>query len=156
MLLGGRPLSALIFFAAQVFLILIIRIFIAKGGVMIEFVRTIYKWCTFTAERSWRSHAIISTVFIAVVVAVAYGYQQDGVAWAWYAAIAAAIFFRIKEIFDQVRHKRLGDWRKRQWEDKVTPEVDESGDLLGAYTCLWLTTALMLARKLGGWMQAVL
>ena len=122
---------------------------------MLTFVRTIYKWATFTAERSWRAHALISTTFIFAVASVAWGRQADGLAYAWYAAIAAALGFRVKEIFDQVYHKRIGDWKKRQWEDKVSPEVDESGDLLGAYTCLWLTSALMLARKLGGWLQGV-
>ena len=123
---------------------------------MMVFFKTIYRWATFTAERSWRAHAILSTCFIATVAAVAYGCQVDGLQWAWYAAIAAAIAFRIKEAYDQVLHKRLGDWNRRQWEDEVTPKVDESGDLLGAYTCLWLTSALLVSRKVGGLVTGVL
>ena len=122
---------------------------------MLTFIRTIYKWATFTAERSWRAHALISTTFIFSVAALTWGSNQDGLTYAWYASICAAIGFRVKEIFDQVYHKKIGDWKKRQWEDKVTPEIDQSGDLLGAYTCFWLMTALMLARKVAVWISAL-
>ena len=115
-----------------------------------------YKWATLTATRSWRAHAIISTSIIALAACIAWGYQQDALAVSWYAAIAMALLFRLKEIHDNIFHRAEGDWKKRKWLDHVTPEVDEKGDLLGAYTCLWLTTALMLARKLGVFLQAVL
>ena len=119
------------------------------------FIKTIYKWATFTATRSWRAHAIISTSVIALTAVVAWSCQADGLQAAAYASIAMALFFRVHEIFDSVKHHKDGDWKKRKWLDHVTPEVDEKGDLLGAYTCLWLLWALVAARKIGGWLQAL-
>ena len=119
-------------------------------------IKDIYKWATLTATRSWRAHAIISTTFIGLMACIAWTNHDDALMAAGYAAIASALFFRVKEIHDNIKHRAEGDWKKRKWLDHVTPEVDEKGDLLGAYTCLWLTWALIAARKLAGWLQGVL
>ena len=118
--------------------------------------RAIYKWSTFTAERSWRSHAILSIVWIAAIAGVAWSTGNDGLQAAAYASIVSALFFRVKEIFDALKHRRKGSWNKPQWDDRVTPKVDEKGDLLGAYTCLWVLWSLLAVRKFGHWIGGIL
>ena len=118
--------------------------------------RVLYDWSTVTATRSWRAHALISTGVIASTAATAWGLTYDGLEWAWYASMVMAVFFRVHEWLDWKKHTQDGDWDTPEWEDKVRPSIDEKGDLLGAYTCLWLLTALHVARKFGGWLQAVL
>ena len=109
--------------------------------------KVVYDWSTVSATRSWRSHAVLSTSVIALVAGVSWGMARDGLEAACYAGLVMAVFFRCKEWLDWRKHVQAGDWETPEWEDHVTPKVDEKGDLLGAYTCCLLLWALHVAQK---------
>lgn len=111
----------------------------------------VYKWFTEASWRSWYAHALASCAMAYLPVAAyrlsaRFGlwpehYYIDPQSLACFTATGALGYYIGKEMGDELKHRRAGEWNKRANIDKVSWASDGKADLVGPFT-VWLTTVV--------------
>ena len=108
---------------------------------------TVYQWFTEASWRSWYAHAIAACAMTYLPVALYLLSCRVGFRWcgmdphalACYTASVALAYYAYKEMGDELKHRKAGEWNKRANIDKVSWASDGKGDFLGPFA-VWLAT----------------
>ena len=107
-----------------------------------KFVDTIYTWTTAKASRTWYAHGIAALAWTIAIGSLAEFFSLQAPEARAAASTGALVFYGIREMGDEVKHRQMGEWLKAATLDQVTYAADQKGDLIGPIfvcaTC-WLT-----------------
>ena len=110
-------------------------------------IKTVYAWFTEASWRSWYAHALAATAMTYGVVGLysllmrlqvvphVLVYPQSVIAL--WAATGTLLLYCVREMGDELKHRRAGEWHKRANIDKVSWANDGKGDLVGP-VAVWL------------------
>ena len=106
---------------------------------------TVYRWFTEASWRSWYAHALAACAMTYLPVG---GYRLgcryalwppfiDPQALAAWTASAALGYYIFKEMSDELKHRKAGEWTKRANIDRVSWASDGKADLVGPFS-IWI------------------
>lgn len=109
----------------------------------------IWRWSTAKASRTWIAHGLVALAPSVVVGGVVQYLGYDGELFQAITASAMGLFFLVRELGDEQKHRAEGEWNKPQWRDRVTYAVDMVGDLLGPFFVAITLWSVVLVRSMG-------
>ena len=108
---------------------------------------TVYRWFTEASWRSWYAHALAATALTYLPVAAYnvscrvgfdwWGYGIEPTALAALTGTGAFLYYAVKEMGDEIKHRSKGEWKKRANIDRVSWASDGKADLVGPFA-VWI------------------
>lgn len=106
---------------------------------------TVYQWFVEASWRSWYAHALAACAMTYLPVVLYQLVCRLGFRWCGLDPQALAVstasialsYYIFKEMGDELKHRRAGEWKKRANIDQVSWASDGKADLVGPFS-IWI------------------